>query len=187
MGKTCWVMDCEFTHHSTGLPNVVCICGRELYSGCTFSLWCDQIGQIIPYDIGEDSIVVFYSGVEAELACHLVLFGEPLPTNVVDLMPEYRMAINGRGGCQGLKMLEACARLGVVPRGTPSEKDRLRKRIIKGFPFNDAERKEILLYCMGDVDDECDILRALQNLGQDPLSRGAVWRGQFIKATARMW
>ena len=97
------------------------------------------------------------------------------------------MAINGRGGHQGLKMLEACARVGVVPRGTLAEKERIRTRIIAGFPFSDAERAEILPYCMDDVDDECDQLRALQRLGEDPLSRHAIWRGEFIKSVARMW
>ncbi len=92
------------------------------------------------------------------------------------------MAINQRGGHQGLKMLEACARVGVVPRGTLAEKERIRTRIIAGFPFSDAERAEILPYCMDDVDDECDQLRALQRLGEDPLSRHAIWRGEFIKS-----
>jgi DNA polymerase I len=68
-----------------------------------------------------------------------------------------------------------------------AEKKRIRNRIIAGFPFSDAERAEILAYCMDDVDDERDLLLALQRLGEDPLSRHAVWRGEFIKSAARMW
>lgn len=182
-----WVVDTEFTHYPTGLPRVVCMCGRELYSGRTFSLWADEIDDKPPYDIGPNSIFVGYSITEAELAVHLALFGEPQPVRVVDLMTEYRMAINGRGGNQGLKMLEACIRVGVTPRVTLAEKDRLRKRIIAGFPFSEAERAEIKPYCMGDVDDESEILLALQRLGFKPLSEHAVWRGEFIKSVARMW
>ena len=115
-----WVVDAEFTHHPTGLPNVVCICGRELRSGRSFALFADEISNFPPYDL--DGTLVCYSGMEAELAVHLVKFGEPFPAKVVDLIVEYRMAINGRGGYQGLKMLEACARVGIVPRGTLAEK-----------------------------------------------------------------
>jgi DNA polymerase family A len=181
------VTDAEFTHDSTGMPVIVCMSGKEIYSGRTFSLWADEIGDKPPYNIGQNSIVVFYSGTEAELAVHMKLFGEPLPVNVVDEMTEYRMAINGRGGSQGLGMLDACERLGIVPRVTHAEKKRLQERIVAGFPFSAADRDEILLYNRGDVEDECAILRALIELGQDPLSKRAVWRGEFVKSVARMW
>jgi DNA polymerase I len=184
--RATWVVDAESTHHPSGLPDVVCLCAREVHTGRTISLWRDQLGLLPPFDIGEDAIVVFYSGMEAELAVLLAL-GHPLPTNPVDLIVEYRMAINGKGGSQGLGMLEACARLGVVPKGNPQEKKRMRDRVIAGWPFSDAERAEILAYCMGDVEDECAILHALQELGQDPLSAHAIWRGRFINSVARMW
>ena len=78
-------------------------------------------------------------------------------------------------------------RLGITPRVTLAEKERIRKRIIAGFPFSKDEREEILPYCMGDVDDETEMLLALQRLGAEPLSEHAVWRGEFIKSVARMW
>jgi DNA polymerase I len=184
--KAVWVVDFEFCPHPTGLPDVVCLAARELHTGRTIALWRDQLGAKPPYDIGEDAVFVCYSGMEAELAAHLSL-GWPLPINVVDLIVEYRMSINGRGGSKELGMLAACARLGVVPTGSPSEKSRIRDRIIAGWPFTIAERKEILCYCVGDVADECSLLRALDARGTPTISPHALWRGMFIKAVARMW
>jgi hypothetical protein len=177
------VVDFEYTHHPTGLPDVVCLAARELHSGREIALWRDQLGTVPPYDIGENAIFVCYSGMEAELACHLSL-GWPLPANVVDLIVEYRMAINGLGGSLGLGMLEACARLGVSVQTTPEEKKRARNRIIAGGPFSRAERRWLLDYCRSDVDEELGLLRALMPAA---LSPWALWRGRFIKSVARMW
>jgi DNA polymerase-1 len=184
--RAVWVVDFEFCQYPTGLPDVVCLAAHELHSGRTMALWRDQLGPEPPYDIGEDAVLVCYSGMEAELASHLSL-GWLMPVNVVDLIVEYRMAINGRGGAKEIGMLDACARLGVVPRGSPAEKKRVRDRVIAGWPFSDAERAEILAYCAGDVEDECDLLRALDARGASTISPHALWRGRFIKAVARMW
>ena len=40
---------------------------------------------------------------------------------------------------------------------------------------------------MGDVGDELELTLAMQRLGFEPLSKDAVWRGEFIKSVARMW
>jgi DNA polymerase I len=177
------VVDCEFSHHPTGLPDVVCLCAHNMTTGHSVALWQDQLGAAPPYDTGDEAVVVFYSGTEAELACHLAL-GWPLPQHNVDLMTEYRMLINGRGGSQGLSMLDACARMGVAPSVTLAEKERMRQRILRGGTFSAEERAEILGYCSGDVDDECRLLRVL---GEGALSPHALWRGRFVKSIAMMW
>ena len=152
-------------------------------SGRSLALWRDQLGQVPPYDIGPDSLFVCYSGTEAELACHLAL-GWLLPEHVVDLIVEYRMAINGVGGDQSLGLLSACARLSLPVRTSPDEKRRARDRVLQGWPFSAADRSWILQYCVDDVAEEAALLEALS-----PAAAGlhAVWRGRFIKAVARAW
>jgi DNA polymerase I len=183
--RAIWVVDFEFAHYPTGLPDIVCLAARELHSGESLALWRDQLGNGPPYDIGEDALLVFYSGMEAELACHLTL-GWPLPANCVDLIVEYRMAINGREPTKPpqLAMLAAAAQLGVSIKYSPADKDRIRERISLGWPFSETERAEILDYVQTDVDEELALFRALS---PQAASRWAVWRGEFIKSVARMW
>ena len=182
--KTVWVVDVEYCQHPTGLPDIVCLAAREILSGRGFSLWRDQLRPWPPYDIGEDSLFVCYSGMEAELACHLV-FNWPLPANVVDLIVEYRMAVNGiELGGEKYGLLEAATRLGIPLHVSKEEKDRIRSRIIAGWPFSDTEQAEILAYCMADVDEEAVVLR---ELGPEAMSPWAVWRGRFVKSVSRMW
>jgi hypothetical protein len=176
------VVDYEFWHAPTGKPVVVCVTGWELYSGRRFSLLEEELGPVPPYGIGPDDVVVFYSGQEAELPCHLTR-GWDLPWHCVDLMPEYRMAINGLGGEKQLKMLDACERLGVPILTSPVEKDRARARILQGPPFSAAENAWFVSYCMTDTEEEMGVLQALP----EALSPHALWRGQFIKAISRMW
>src|SRR5271166_3259394 len=154
--RAIWVVDYEFAYLPTGKPDVICLAAKELHTGRSIALWRDEIGPTSPYDIGDDAVVVFYSGSEAELACHLAL-DWPLPVNVVDLMVEYRMAINGHGGEQQLSMLAACARFGLPARISPAEKDRARARILRG----EADRDWTIDYCRTDIDQEVDLLRAL--------------------------
>ena len=128
--------------------------------GPRIALWRDQLGRVPPYDIGPDGLFVCYSGTEAELACHLAL-GWPLPANIVDLMVEYRMTINGVGGDQHLNLLAACSRLGVPVLTSPDEKRRARDRVMQSWPFSAADREWILGYCADDVTEEAGLLAAL--------------------------
>jgi DNA polymerase-1 len=178
-----WVVDFEFCHDPDGRPDVICLAARELRSGQTVALWRDQLSDEPPYDISEDALFVCYSGMEAELACHLAL-GWPLPANVVDLIVEYRMAINGLAGRHKLGLLDALARWDIPLRTSPEEKKRAQQRAIWGWPFAPEDQEWLLRYCKTDVAEECDLLL---KLGGQPLSPGAVWRGKFIKALARMW
>jgi hypothetical protein len=180
--RAVWVVDFEFTHHPSGKPNVICLAAREMNLGQQLALWHDEIGPAPPYDIGPDAVVVFYSGQEAELACHLAL-NWPLPANCVDLMVEYRMATNAPGSKSWPAMLSACVDLGVPIKTSPAEKTLARDRILRG----EAARDWTLDYCRADVEEEADLLQALQRRGHAPLSPWAIWRGHFMKAIARMW
>jgi DNA polymerase I-like protein with 3'-5' exonuclease and polymerase domains len=182
--RAIWLVDFEFCSKSTHLPDVVCVAAQEILSGRRFALWRDELGDTPPYDIGDDAVVVFYSGMEAELACHLTL-GWPLPEHCIDLIAEYSTAVHGlEPGKVGFKMLEACARFEVETYYSQEEKDRIRKRIMAGWPFSKAEREEILEYCACDTAEEAGLLMALPATAR---SFWAVHRGDFIKAVARMW
>jgi DNA polymerase I len=95
------------------------------------------------------------------------------------------MAINGTEiGKPRMSMLEACAAYGVETFTSPEEKDRIRNRVIAGWPFSPAERAEILHMCTCDVLEEEGLLRALPATAR---SFFAVHRGDFVKAIARAW
>jgi hypothetical protein len=182
--RTVWTVDFEFCRHPTLQPDVVCLAARELHSGTKLALWRDEIGPVPPYDIGDDAIVVFYSGQEAELACHLAL-GWRLPENCIDLIAEYRMAINGLEYAKpAMSLLEACAACGVTTYISQGDKDRVRQRIIAGWPFSDAERAEILGMCQYDVQEEEALLLKLPPVAR---THFALHYGDYIKAIARAW
>jgi hypothetical protein len=178
-----WVVDFEFCHDPNGRPSPICLAAHDLVSGQRLALWRDEMGHSPPYDIGENAVFVCYSGQEAELACHLAL-GWALPVNVVDLIVVYRMAINGRGGCQNVGLLEALARYNIPTTATPAEKKRAQLRAAQGWPFTTAEREWLLDYCRGDVHDECALL---QTLGAMALSPVALWHGKALIALAMAW
>jgi hypothetical protein len=178
-----WVVDFEFNHHPTLLPDIVCLAAHEVTTGRRFALRRGELGPMPPYDIGPRSLVGFYSGQEAELACHLAL-GWELPINCVDLIAEYRMVINGTPHKPQLSMLAAAAHFNIPVKYGAEDKDRIRKRILAGLPYTEAEYCEFLDYCQADADEEAQLLRALS---PQAISPHAVWRGEFIKSIARMW
>ena len=95
----------------------------------------------------------------AECACHLAL-GWPLPTNVLDLSPAFRNLTNGRLTPEGKGLLGALRYYG-FSNTDQKLKDAMHARIMRGWPFTPEERKQILAYCVGDVE---DLLRLLTRM-----------------------
>jgi hypothetical protein len=175
-----WAFDFEFISHPGEHPDVVCLCARELRSGRTISLWRDELGPAPPYRT--DAGVLFVSFVaNAELACHLAL-GWPLPAKVIDLNPEFRRVTNGRLTPEGKGLLGALTYYGFDTIGT-KRKDMMRERILQGWPFTAEEREQILRYCAGDVD---DLIRLLLKMVPGVNLEHALYRGEFVVASARM-
>jgi hypothetical protein len=89
--------DYEFISNSGERPDVVCGVFHDLSTGQTTRLWRDQLDQLkgrLPYDDNDTLVVSFVFN--AEGACHLAL-GQPLPKNVLDLSPEFKCYVNGKG------------------------------------------------------------------------------------------
>jgi hypothetical protein len=181
--RALWVIDFEFTKDCDLRPDVICAAGFEIRSGRIFALRRDQLGDKPPYDIGADSIVFFYSGQEAELACHLSL-GWDLPENSVDLIVVYRMAINGRGGNQELSLFAALARCRIAPRVSLEEKRRAQKRASEGWPIDPSTMEWLVSYCLTDVLEEVDLTLWLGPAAVSPI---ALWHGKAVNVYAKMW
>jgi DNA polymerase-1 len=149
-----WLFDFEFVPEPGELPDVLCLCARELHTGRTIQLWrdgaTDSRWTLPPYDIGIDSVFVCFVA-NAECLCHLTL-GWPLPRNVLDLSPVFRCYINGRTPpAEGKGLIGALSHFGLSNIGG-RRKDAMRDRILKGRPFSQDEQVKILDYCMSDVD-----------------------------------
>jgi DNA polymerase I len=171
--------DFEYIAKSGERPDVVCLAWREEPAGRAHCLWRDQLGAAPPYPIDDGTLFVCFVG-NAELGCHLAL-NWPLPRHVLDLNPEFRRLINGRLAPAGKGLLGALAYF-KLDGITSKQKDVMRERILKGWPFTAEERADILRYGAGDVD---ALVRLLPRLLPGDLNH-ALFRGQFVAASALM-
>jgi DNA polymerase I len=175
-----WLHDFEFVAQPGEHPDVVCLVAHELRSGRTLRLWRDQLSKIPPYRT--DKKVLFVNFVaNAECACHLAL-GWPLPKRVLDLSPAFRNLTNGRYTPEGKGLLGALRYFGFDTIGQ-KQKDAMRDRIIRGWPFTPEEREKILTYCAGDVD---DLLRLLERMLPEIDLGIALYHGEFAAVSALM-
>jgi hypothetical protein len=172
--------DFEFIAAPGERPDVVCVVFHDLSTGQTTRLWRDQLGSQPPYDAGPDTLVVSFV-FNAEGACHLSL-GWPLPANVLDLSPEFKRQVNGKGISRKNQGLLGALQYFGLSSIAPKRKDAMRDRIIKGWPFSAEEREQILTYCAEDVEALRKLLFALLPNIDLPL---ALHRGQAVAALAR--
>jgi DNA polymerase family A len=120
----------------------------------------------------------------AECACHLSR-GWPLPANVLDFSPIFRNLTNGRSTPEGKGLLGALRWYGLDAIGA-KQKDAMRDRILRGRPFAQDERQQILEYCESDVDALVRLLpRMLSEMSELDL-RIALHHGEFAAVSAFM-
>jgi DNA polymerase family A len=170
--------DFEFIAKPGERPDVVCLAWHV--AGQTYRLWRDQLSDRPPYRTDDKVLFICFVG-NAELGCHLAE-GWPLPANILDLSAEFRCITNGRTVPAGKGLLGALAYYGFDSVGS-KQKDAMRDRIMKGWPFSDEEREEILRYCASDVD---AMVRMLPKMLPDIELDVALHRGEFVAASARM-
>lgn len=182
-----WCFDTEISGgDSGGHYEVVCLAARELRSGRTIRLWCDELGPEPPYRIDDRVLFVCFVA-SAECGSHLSLLW-PMPARVLDLSPEYRNTFNGRispkkiNGIAPFSLVGALTKFG-LPTLPPKVKEAWQARIIEGPPWTAAERAGILEYCGTDVDGAVALLECL--LPTIDLDR-ALLRGEFVKASTLM-
>jgi len=142
--------DFEFISVPGERPDVVCGVFHNLDTGQTARLTRDQLTNQPPYDIGPDTLVVSFVA-NAEMACHLAL-GWPIPKNILDLSPEFKCHVNGKGISRKNQGLIGALQYFGLSAIAPKRKDAMRERIMKGWPFTAEELKQILDYCAEDVE-----------------------------------
>jgi DNA polymerase I len=150
-----WPFDFEFISRPGERPDVVCLAARELRSGQTIRLWRDQLGKLPPYPTNSRALLVSFVA-NAECSCHLSL-GWPLPARILDLNPLFRNLTNGLSTPEGKGLLGALRYYGLDAIGS-KQKDAMRDRIMRGWPFTPEEQRLILEYCASDVDALCRLL-----------------------------
>jgi hypothetical protein len=178
-----WLHDFEFVSEPGERPDVVCLVAHELRSGRTLRLWRDELFYgVAPYRTDKRVLFVNYVA-NAECGCHLAL-GLPLPANILDLSPAFRNMTNGRTTPEGKGLLGALRYFG-HDTIEQKKKDAMRDRIMRGWPFTDEEKVQILDYCEGDV---ADLLRLLPNILSDPDFDldVALYHGEFAAVSAAM-
>ena len=175
-----WAVDFEFGGGPGENPKPVCLVAWELCSGRKVRLWQDEFGTAPPYSTRPDVLFVCYYA-SAEVSCHLTL-GWPVPERVLDLFTEFRNHTNGIPTVSGASLLGALAYYGLDGIGSV-EKDEMRDLILRGGPWTDAEREEILDYCETDVEALARLLPPM--LSKIDLPR-ALLRGRYMAAAARM-
>ena len=119
----------------------------------------------------------------AEVACHLSL-NWPAPENIIDLSPAFRNIVNGRSVPEGKGLLGAL-RYYDLDTISPKQKDVMRDRIIRGWPFTDEEWVQILAYCVSDIDALERLLPYI--LAEPEFDLGiALYHGEFVATSALM-
>jgi DNA polymerase I-like protein with 3'-5' exonuclease and polymerase domains len=178
-------IDFEFTAGTGENPQPVCLVAKEVGTGRLIRLWEDQLGPEPPFEIDDETLFVAYYA-PAEVGCFLAL-GWPVPTRLIDLFAEYRRETNALAVAEGRGLLSALSRHHIT-RITSEEKKSGRDLVLRGGPWTDSERRQILDYCETDVICLPALLEAmlpgiapnLQGLGR------ALLRGRYMAAVARM-
>jgi DNA polymerase I len=151
-----WAADFEFVAHPGARSEPVCMVARELRSGRTIKLWRGEFGPVPPFPVGDDTLFVAYYA-SAELGCFRAL-GWPMPARILDLFTEFRAHLNyvqaakeyRRSKAQGFGLIDALTYFGLDNIGA-TEKRGMIDIILRGPPWTEQERADILDYCESDV------------------------------------
>src|SRR5215218_6732502 len=180
-----WAIDFEFSAGAGENPQPVCLVAKEVGTGRLIRLWQDQLGPKPPFEIDNDTLIVAYYA-PAEIGCFLAL-GWPVPTRIIDLYAEFRRETNALAVPEGRGLLAALSRHRIT-RITSDEKKAGRDLVMRGGPWTDGERREILDYCETDVVCLPALLEAmLPAIAPSPQVLGqALLRGRYMAAVACM-
>jgi DNA polymerase I len=157
-----WSVDTEY-YPGSGLdnggvegdpPTPLCLVAHEMRSGRTIRLWQDQFGPFPPYRLDTDALIVGYM-LSAEYGTHLPLgWGEP--ACALDAYIEFRHCVNdgsikSEDREKGFYSLAGALRYFLEDEIDLARKKEMRDRIVRGPPFTEQEKREMLAYCEDDV------------------------------------
>jgi hypothetical protein len=153
----------------------------SVVTGRQWRVWYEP-GSECPLPVGDNILYVSYAA-PAEWSYFLAA-GWDLPLNILDLYAEHALLVNGmleRG--TGMRMptglLKGLAHFGVQVDMGKEEKQMYRDLILRGAPYTDDERQQILDYCWTDVANTISLLAAMQPklVPAQALNRGDFTRG----------
>ncbi|MBF0471202.1 MAG: DNA polymerase I [Gammaproteobacteria bacterium] len=174
--------DFEFVAVDGEAPIVVCLVARDVVTGQTWRLWQEELEALSgpPFPIGSDALFVAYYA-SAEFGCFLAL-GWPLPANTLDLFTEFRCLTNGLPVPSGNGLLGALAYYGLDALSC-TEKATMRQLVLRGGPWSQQEKSDLLDYCQSDVD---ALVRLLPQMSSAIDMERALLRGRYMQAVAGM-
>lgn len=180
--KAIWVIDFEFSALRGDRPRPVCLSALDVVSGRRVSSWLyDGAPPVPPFTIDGDVLVVAFFGT-AEIGCFEAL-GWPAPSNLIDLFAEFHVVTNGHVYTGGYSLLAALRAYNIVHYVEEVEKDRMRDLAIRGGPYTDTERAQLMAYCDSDIDATAQLWTAMAPAIDEPR---ALFRGRYVCALGRM-
>lgn len=180
--KHVWCVDFEFRSLPGEIPEPICMVGLEVNTGERLELFGEALlhTTTCPYSVASDSLLVAYMA-SAELACHLSL-GWPLPENILDLYAEFRWLTNGLELPKGSGLLGALQYFGLNPMSAV-KKEAMRSLAMRGGPWTESERNDLLEYCGEDTE---ALVSLLGKMGPELDLPRALLRGRYMKAVAQI-
>jgi hypothetical protein len=184
--KRAWVIDSEYCQPWGSRPTPHCIVARCVITEETMRLWAGGgITLRCPF-VGDQSELFIAYAADAEIGVFLSLGWVP-PLCILDLFPEFLRMMNGRPREREHDgLIDALAHFGEPSMGA-DEKQTMRELAIRGAPFTEAEKRELIDYCEGDVNaTERLLLRMWRAAGLDAEKtfKQALWRGRYVAAVA---
>jgi hypothetical protein len=142
-------LDFEFSAKPGERPEPICLVVGNMETGKTEKFWEDDLRglKMPPFPIGPDSLAVaFYAS--AEMGCFQKL-GWQFPRNILDLFTEFRCITNGKSDTRQ-NLLSVLGWFDIDCLGF-AEKEEMRNLAIRGGPFTEEEKRNLLDYCESDV------------------------------------
>ena len=174
-----WCIDFEFSHQPGGLPMPLCMVALELRSRKLVRVWLDGV-QSCPIHFNKSDLIVAYYA-SAEVGCFLEL-GWSIPA-VLDLYAEFRWLTCGETLQHGRGLLGAMLFHGLPTIGA-EHKEEMRKLALRGGPYSETEKNDLLDYCQSDVEGLALLLQEMSKKLDWPRAVGI--RGRYMIAVARM-
>ncbi len=192
-------IDTEFTPVVGGHIQPVCLVAHELRSGERIRLWYDELGPEPPFPVDDHTLWVCYMA--AAEAGFFLACGWPMPARILDLFVEFRnhtnKALPKSLGRQLAGLINALEFFGIRESHgyTVGEKQAMQDIAIRGGPFTEQEKRDLLDYCEADVEVLSPLMERLsihvraRRKAPGAPRRGlvqALHRGRYMTAVADM-
>jgi len=178
--KERWVIDYEFIGGSGNPQRPICYVAKNIDSGEVIPHWIDGTETNPEYPLNDSSLITAYYA-SAEMGCHIPLKFN-FPIYLLDLFAEFRCLTNGIKVPAGNSLIGACAYYG-ISGSDATYKDAMRDRILKGPPYTEKEKQDILIYCQKDVEMTTNLFRCMEKSIDLPY---ALLRGRYMISVAQM-